>query len=360
VKTCAVLTPRLGQSLVPIMARLQSLSGSNPENCAETFSFRITWVRGGDWRQKQTPNQNSCAGIDCPRPGLHASWITSLSQRKLSASLSSLDGSGRRDANPMESHLERLGRRDWWLWLSTLVVTILSGTVFLLSSFPSLFLHSDRFFEIGSDQARWAILGLLLLFNTWLVYRQWSFRRLRAQLTGLAGDAQSNLEGVYDPSRMDPITGLYTRASVEQLLGKEVARARRQNTPLSLVALHLDDFAQLNQRYGSAVGDLILKEFANRLRKASRGNDVGVRLGSDDFLLVLSECSLSDARIASDRLGSLEMKCSGHDIALTYSVGWIDYKPGEVPSDMFKRAGDVLELYKKASKDSFSTTLVVR
>jgi diguanylate cyclase len=159
---------------------------------------------------------------------------------------------------------------------------------------------------------------------------------------------------------MDPVTGLYTRASVEQLLGKEVARARRQNSPLSLVALHLDDFAQLNRRYGSSVGDLIVKEFANRLRKASRGNDFGARLDSDDFLLVLPECSLSDAKIASDRLGTLEMKCSGHDITLTYSVGWIDYKPGEVPSDLFKRAGDVLQLYKNASKDSFSTTLAVR
>lgn len=260
----------------------------------------------------------------------------------------------------MESRLQRLERREWWLWLSALVVTILSGIVFLLSSIPSLFPHSDRSFEIGSDQAKWTILGLLLLFNTWLVYRQWSFRQLRAQLTGLAGDPESNLEGVYDPSRMDPVTGLYTRASVEQLLGKEVARARRHNSPLSLVAFHLDDFAQLNQRYGSAVGDLVLKEFANRLRKASRGNDFGVRLDSDDFLLVLPECSLSDARIASDRLGILEMKCSGQNITLTYSVGWIDYKPGEVPSDLFKRAGDVLQLYKHASKDSFSTILVVR
>ena len=104
----------------------------------------------------------------------------------------------------------------------------------------------------------------------------------------------------------------------------------------------------------------MLKEFANRLRKASRGNDFGVRLGSDDFLLVLPECSLSDAKIASDRLGTLEMKCSGQHIVLTYSVGWIDYKPGEVPSDLFKRAGNVLELYKNASKDSSSTTLVAR
>lgn len=96
------------------------------------------------------------------------------------------------------------------------------------------------------------------------------------------------------------------------------------------------------------------------MHSASRGNDFGVRLDSDDFLLVLRECSLSDVRIASDRLGTLEMKCSGQDITLTYSVGWIDYNPGEVPSDLFKRAGDVLQLCKKVSKNSFSTTLVVR
>lgn len=259
----------------------------------------------------------------------------------------------------MESGLQQLGRREWWLW-SALVVTTLSGIGFLLSSFPSLFLHSDHFFEIRSDQTRWGILSLLLLFNFWMVYREWLLPRLRKQLTELSGDPQSTSEAVFDPSRMDPVTGLHTRNSVELWLGKEVARARRHNIPLSLVAIHLDDFAELKQRHGSTAGDVMLKEFANRLRKASRGTDFGVRLGSDDFLLVLPECSLGDAKIVSDRLGTLEVKCSGQDITVCYSVGWIDYKPGEVPSDLFKRAGDVLQLYKMASKDSFPTTLVVR
>ena len=148
---------------------------------------------------------------------------------------------------------------------------------------------------------------------------------------------------------MDPVTGLHTRNSVELWLGKEVARARRHNISLSVVAIHLDDFAELKQRHGSTAGDLMLKEFANRLRKASRGTDFGVRLGSDDFLLVLPECCLVDAKVVSDRLGTLEVKCSGQDVTICYSVGWIDYKPGEVPSDLFKRAGDVLQLYKMAS-----------
>lgn len=249
----------------------------------------------------------------------------------------------------MRSDLERLGRDEWWLWTSALAVTLLSGTVFLLSFFHSLFLHRDHFFEIDSDQARWATLSLMLLFNVWLLFREWSFRRERGQLTERDAAVQSVLPEVQDFASMDSVTGLYTRTSIDRWLGKAVARAKRQNVPLSLVALHLDDFLQLSSRYGRAVGDQILTEFANRLRKAIRGSDFGVRLESGDFLLVLPECSLRDAKTVSDRLGTLEMKVSGEDVELTYSVGWIDYKAGEVPSDLMRRASDMLQLYKKAS-----------
>lgn len=259
-----------------------------------------------------------------------------------------------------ESDRQRLGRGEWWLWLSALFVTLLSGIAFLLSSFPSLFQHNDRLIEIRSEQARWGILNLLLLFNAWLVYRQWSFRRMRRRLDGRTGDPQERPEGEYELSHMDPATGLNTRASIEHRLGKEVARSRRRNVPLCVVALHLDNFAELSRRYGNANGDLLLKELANRLRKASRGTDFGVRLANNDFLLVLPECSARDARILSGRLGVLEMKCAGQDVILTYSIGWIDYKPGESPSELIKRAENVLRVYRDANERNSSGALMVR
>lgn len=257
----------------------------------------------------------------------------------------------------MESDLQRVGQREWWLWLSTLLVTALSGIAYALSSFPPLFLHNGHLFEISSDRARWAILSLLLLFDAWLVYRQWLFRRLRTRLAAQTAAAQSSIGETYDPTSLDPVTGFYTRASVEQRLAKEVARARRHNTPLSLLALHLDDFAQLSERCGGDAGNQILIGLANGLRRATRGCDFCARLGSNDFLLVLPECSLKDAKIVSDRLNTSQMNYAGREIALTFSTGWIDYKPGEVPSDLFRRASDVLRLYKEASNDNVTSLL---
>ena len=256
----------------------------------------------------------------------------------------------------MESELQRVGRNEWWLWFWTLAATLLSATGLFLSFFRKLFLHKEHFYEITSSQARWGILSLLLLFNAWMLYRQWFFRRARKQADAQSADADTGAENSQNPGQMDALTGLYTRASAEHRLGKEVARARRRNLPLSIVALHLDELTEVTQRFGKDASEKLVTEFANRLRKASRGCDFCVRLGKEDFLVILPECSLGGAKRVSDRIGTVSIKSAGEETSVNYSVGWIDYKPGEVPSDLFKRAGDVLRLYKDASSDtSFET-----
>src|SRR5713101_5017577 len=132
----------------------------------------------------------------------------------------------------MESGLRLLGRREWWLWLSALVVTLLSTLAFLLSSVPSLFTSSDHFYEISSDQVAWGTTLLLLLFNTWLVYRLWFFRQLRRRAGAGSMDSRGDAENADEPFALDPVTGFYTRARLEQRLARETAYARRQKTPL--------------------------------------------------------------------------------------------------------------------------------
>src|SRR5712692_6021310 len=269
---------------------------------------------------------------------------------------SALEGLAGYRAPQMESGLRLLEGREWWLWLSALVVTMLSTLALLLSSVPSLFTSSDHFYEISPDQVAWGTTLLLLLFNTWLVYRLWFFRQLRRRAGAGSMDSRGDAENADEPFALDPVTGFYTRARLEQRLARETAYARRQKTPLSLVALHLEDFAQVVERFGAPAGDQVLKEFARRLKKVTRGSDFGACLGNDDFLLVLPECSLAAAKLLSDRLGPLEIKCAGQEITLTYSAGWIDYQPGELPAALLERAGRVLQLYKEVSKDTLSRT----
>jgi diguanylate cyclase (GGDEF)-like protein len=270
---------------------------------------------------------------------------------------SPLEGSGAFRAQQAESGLRQIARREWWLWFSAFFVATLSALAYLLSSFPSFFRHSEHFYEIRSDQARWGILSLLLLFNGWMLYRQWSFRRQRKQLSGQNAGADAHGGEFSDSSGSDPVTGLHTRAFIEQQLGKEIARARRQNTALSLATVHLDEFAEVNKRYGQSAMDEALKELARRLKKACRGSDFAARLASDDFLLVLPECNLGEVKAVLNRLGALEMVCSGRKMNLVYTTGWVDYQAGDLPADLLKRAAQLLHLYENAAKDSFSSTL---
>jgi len=283
--------------------------------------------------------------------------ISTLGLRASQAQASPLEGSRTFRAQQAESSLRRLARSEWWLWLSALLVSVLSATAFVLTAIPSYFRHSEHFYEIRSDQARWGILCLVLLFNGWLVYRQWTFRRRRRELSPDDAGRELLTGQVPESSSIDAVTGLHTRAFIEQQLGKEIARAKRQNSSLSLATIHLDEFAEIIKRYGPSATDAALKELARRLKKACRGSDFAVRLANDDFLLVLPECGLGEVKTVLDRLGSLEMVCSGRKVDLAYTTGWVDYQRGDLPSDLLKRATQLLHLYENAVKDSFSSTL---
>lgn len=253
-----------------------------------------------------------------------------------------------------------LARREWWLWFSALAITLLSGAAFLLTAFQRFFVYRDHFYEIGPAQARWGVLSLLLLANAWTAYRQWSFRRMRMQIS----NEEARLEEAEapqpsgNPSVIDRVNGWCDRTAIELQLGREIALARRQNTPLTVVTLHLNDFDQLTARAGKTATDELAGEFTRRLKESSRGSDFTARIASDVFLLVLPKCSLKEARTVLDRLGVVEVKASGRKLPLTYTSGWVDYQTGDMPSDLLRRATDVLQLYKSASNDALSSSLV--
>ena len=101
---------------------------------------------------------------------------------------------------------------------------------------------------------------------------------------------------------VDSLTGLFNRRSWDEHLARELARARRERRPLSVVMIDLDHFKQFNDEHGHPAGDRLLAEAAAGWRAAIRATDVLARYGGEEFTLALPNCSPADAVALVDRL----------------------------------------------------------
>jgi two-component system cell cycle response regulator len=119
-----------------------------------------------------------------------------------------------------------------------------------------------------------------------------------------------------------------------------------------VVLLDLDEFKHINDTYGHPAGDLVLQEFAAALNRAVRGGDLAVRMGGDEFLLILPECNHEQLRLVLNRLGPLELAWEGRKFPIKYSVGWKEYASGDQPEGMLAAADQALYANKRAAKKS--------
>ena len=100
----------------------------------------------------------------------------------------------------------------------------------------------------------------------------------------------------------DPVTALANRRGGEEALAREVARARRTGSPLSLVLFDIDRFKNINDRSGHAVGDRVLRGISEILSASQRGSDLAMRWGGEEFLVLLPDVGLAGARIFAERV----------------------------------------------------------
>jgi GGDEF domain-containing protein len=154
------------------------------------------------------------------------------------------------------------------------------------------------------------LLGLIFGFATAALYQQYVIRRLRRQLAAQPKTVtahQMRANNLYELAVLDPLTGLYNRRFVEERLQSEIAPAERHGDALIVLLLDLDDFKQINDHFGHAAGDLVLKELAHRIRRAVRASDFAVRMGGDEFLVLLPECPPDKVKLVLTRLGPIDI-----------------------------------------------------
>ena len=153
---------------------------------------------------------------------------------------------------------------------------------------------------------------------------------------------------LYQAARVDPVTGFFNRHALSTSLAQEVARAAAAGRECAVLFLDLDKFKRINDSFGHAIGDELLRQTAHRLYGVLRPNDVLARFGGDEFIIVIPDLAPGTAaematRCAERVIGVMASRfdLSHHAIAVSASVGVACYPLHGSDSDMLIRNADI-------------------
>ncbi|HUQ91931.1 MAG TPA: diguanylate cyclase [Bryobacteraceae bacterium] len=174
--------------------------------------------------------------------------------------------------------------------------------------------------------------------------------RLRAgiRLLNLQTELLEAREQLRDLAMRDPLTGLWNRRSVLEILQREQVRARREKFPIGILMLDLDHFKSVNDRFGHLAGDEVLREAARRLAGSVRPYDAIGRYGGEEFLVVLPGCEESGlphrAEAMRQAISSAPIPSGEHRLYVTASFGATVFLPQHSlqPDDLIQLADDAL------------------
>jgi two-component system cell cycle response regulator len=126
-------------------------------------------------------------------------------------------------------------------------------------------------------------------------------------------------------ARTDPLTGLPNRRAIEEWAARQVRGAARHGFPLWVVVGDIDNFKSINDTFGHDAGDIVLKTFADVLKKNTRASDICGRLGGDEFLLVITHAEGEQVELAANRFrqqfAELSFPLHGQTVCVTASFG---------------------------------------
>lgn len=176
-------------------------------------------------------------------------------------------------------------------------------------------------------------------------------------LASQAGTAIQNLQLLHDSkeqARHDSLTGLLNHSAILNALTQELSRAERSLRPVAVLIADLDYFKRVNDTYGHPVGDVVIREAAQRLRETARRYDHVGRVGGEEFLVVAPDCDLDALRECAERfrmaISDMPFDTPSGPLTITVSIGatvWSSENP--LNSEPLRRMADYA-LYRVKSR----------
>lgn len=239
-------------------------------------------------------------------------------------------------------------KKSVWRWLLTLVLFVLG--VFFFSEFE-LF---ERLHELSRKHATLYLGGIFsLLIGLGLILPVVVMIRDERHQRALVARRQAEKRARF-VARHDPLTGLLNRRVTSKILRRMIREARAAGGTVSVLLMDLDRFKPINDLRGHDIGDEILREFAGRLRGVCGDGQIPVRVGGDEFAVLMRENDRIDVSTGLARLiqAALEKKfvIGDHEISLGASIGIAVWTDGLTEEKLFRNADQAMYRAKREGR----------
>ncbi len=257
----------------------------------------------------------------------------------------------------LEAELRALEGRDLQLWSLVGLIALMLATGFFALLVPKVLWEISTSL-VTQHQRNVPVLffGLLVLLLLSAVY----MAQQRMRLTRTRRDLTARLLQAEKVAREDELTGLLNRRTLNQVLGREMARAQRTGSRLSLAMIDIDRFRALNDRFGHVVSQRVLLDVSQILKRNFRAADILLRYGEDEFLAILPETDRREAQIAVDRLqtGVAQWNRRNQEFGYTLglSAGIAQFIPDASTAESLVEAADA-EMYNLRQSRTRNSTL---